>query len=198
MRSQTIRTFIAIPIPEGVSAWLRQIQDQLRLPGLNVRWLAARNVHLTLKFLGDIDPARVSEIAAQVDVAAATIPSFRLQAKGVGVFPNFSKARVLWVGLTGDVERLRTLQANLETGLEAVGFAREGRGFRAHLTIGRARQHLNARMMLETLESLKAAASDAFPVDRLSLYQSTLKPAGAQYTLLHSAHLENAPKLGED
>ena len=191
--SGTIRTFVAIPIPDAVAVWLQQIQAQLRSPSLKIRWVATANIHLTLKFIGDIDPSRIPEIAAQMHAAAGTIPSFWLEAKGVGAFPNLRKARVLWVGLTGDLERLRILQTNLETGLETVGFNREGRNFRAHLTIGRARQQLDAPTIGASLEPLKDAASGAFRVDRLSLYQSTLKPAGAQYTLLHTVHLESAP-----
>jgi 2'-5' RNA ligase len=191
MSMGTIRSFIAVPIPDAVTAWLQQIQAKLRSPGRNIRWVAARNIHLTLKFLGDIDPTRIPEIAARMDAAATPVGTFRLQAKGVGAFPNLRKARVFWAGLAGDLDPLRTLQVNLETGLEAIGFAREGREFQAHLTLGRARRYLDARSLADSLEALKEAASEAFQVDRLALYQSTLKPTGAQYIRLHTARLEN-------
>ena len=186
-----LRVFVAVPIPDAVALFLRQVQARLQSPGMHIRWSATPNIHLTLVFLGDIDPTRVSAVTAQMDAAAERSHAFSLVAKGVGVFPNLRHARVVWVGLSGDLDRLKSIQATLESGLESVGFNRESRAFRAHLTIGRTRQRIDASTIKAALDPLQEVASDAFRVDRLMLFSSILKPTGAQYTLLHTAHLAN-------
>ena len=186
---QNLRAFVAVPIPDAVALFLMQIQGRLQLPGRNIRWVAAKNIHLTLTFLGDVDPSRVSAIAAQMDAAANVTTAFSLTAKGVGVFPDLRRARVLWVGLVGDLDRLKAIQATLESGLESEGFKRASRGFGAHLTIGRIRRRIEAQVIGESLAPLKSVASDFFRVDRLMLFKSMLKPNGPEYTLLHTSHL---------
>jgi RNA 2',3'-cyclic 3'-phosphodiesterase len=186
---KTLRAFVAIPIPDRVTVFLRQSQARLRLPEMNVRWVAAKNIHLTLKFFGDIDSSRISAVAAQMDAVAGMTRPFSLAAEGVGVFPNLRRARVLWVGLTGDLDRLKAIQAALESGMESIGFRRESRDFGAHLTIGRIRHRMDARMIGASLDYLKDAASDFFRVDRLMLFKSVLKPNGPEYSQLHTSHL---------
>ncbi|WP_372677583.1 RNA 2',3'-cyclic phosphodiesterase [Desulfosarcina sp.] len=186
---KTLRAFVAVPIPDAVSRFLMQVQARLPLPRGSIRWVAAKSIHLTLKFLGDIDPSHVPAVAAQMDATAGVTAAFSLTAKGLGVFPDPRQARVLWVGLSGDLDRLNTIQATLDSGLESVGFKRETRGFGAHLTIGRIRRRIDARLIGESVESFKAVASDSFRVDRLMLFKSMLKPSGPEYTLLHMSHL---------
>lgn len=187
--ANTLRTFVALPVPQAVTGFLEQIQERLRPSVANVRWVPVENVHLTLKFLGDIDPAMVPAIVTQVDAAARTIHPFTLVAKGVGGFPNRRQARVVWVGLAGDLEALESLHHNLESGLATLGFKRDHRAFRAHLTLGRMRRPAASKTLGDLLEPLTAEASAPFGVDQLRLYRSVLKPTGAEYTLLHAAHL---------
>lgn len=185
----TLRTFIALPIPDGVAAFLKRMQERLRSPVANIRWVPVANIHLTLKFLGDIDPSRVPAINARLDAVARSIPCFTLTAEGVGVFPNLRQARVFWVGFSGVNKPLEALQQKLESGLETLGFKREPRAFRAHLTIGRSRQRTDSKALGALLEPLKTEVSDSFGVDQIRLYQSVLTPSGAEYSLLHTAHL---------
>lgn len=189
---KTIRTFIAVPIPNAVAVFLQQVQSQLQLAAMDIRWVATQNIHLTLKFLGDIDPSRVPAVAAKLDSAAAAIAPFEIKASGVGVFPNLRHARVLWVGLAGEIDLLTALQTILESGLDSVGFKGEPRDFRAHLTIGRTRRRMDAQTLGAALESLRAAGSDSFRVDRLTLFQSKLKSAGAEHIPLHTSLLSEA------
>ena len=186
---ETLRAFIAVPMPDAVTAFLKDVQTRLRANRLNIRWVPAQNVHLTLKFLGDIDPSMVPEIAVRMDTAAGTMRPFSIAPGGVGIFPNFRQARVVWVGLTGDIDRLHQLHEALSIGLEEAGFAREKRAYRAHLTVGRTRQRIPAQDLIAMLAPLQDAVSDPFKADRLALYQSTLKPAGAQYDRLHTSTL---------
>ena len=187
--NKTLRAFIAIPIPEAVTVFLRQVQRRLEAQPMNIRWVAAKNIHLTLKFLGEIEAPQLSAVTSQMDAATATTAPFSLTANGVGVFPNHRRARVWWVGVAGDTDRLRMLQSNLETRLTTAGFGMSSRDFKAHLTIGRTRQRINAKTVGTSLGPLHEAASGSFRVDRLVLFQSILKPAGAEYTRLHISHL---------
>ena len=185
----TLRTFIALPVPDGVAAFLKRMQERLRSPDASIRWVPVANIHLTLKFLGDIDPSVVPAINVQLDAVAQSIPPFTLTAEGVGVFPNLRQARVVWVGFSGDIKPLEAIQQKLESGLETIGFKREPRAFRAHLTIGRSRRRMDTKALSTLLEPLKSEASEPFNVDQIRHYQSVLKPSGAEYALLHAAHL---------
>lgn len=186
---KTLRAFIAIPIPEPVAAFMQQIQSQLQARRLDCRWPAAENIHLTLKFLGNIEPTQVIDIAGRMDAIATRQPPFSIRAGGVGVFPNLRRARILWVGLAGDIDRLRHLQTALDCGLAAEGFDRASRDFQPHLTIGRSRRRIHAKVLEKALASLQDLAADPFRVDQMVLFQSILKPSGAEYKRLHSARL---------
>lgn len=184
-----LRTFIAVPMPQAMIAYLQETMHRLRESRLNIRWIPASNVHLTLRFLGDIDPSLVPGISAGMDTAVQNVTPFRLTADGPGVFPNLRQARVIWIGLTGEVDRLQQLRAGIEAGMAKCGFREETRPFRAHLTIGRTRQRVPASDIAAMLASLKESVSDSFKVDRITLYQSTLRPTGAVYHRLHTSAL---------
>jgi 2'-5' RNA ligase len=187
--ANTLRTFVALPVPGAVTGFLKQVQQELRSAVVNIRWVPTANIHLTLKFLGDIEPSTVSAIKGRLDAVSRSIASFILTAKGVGVFPNLRQARVVWVGLDGDMKQLVLLKNNIESELTALGFKGDHRPFQAHLTIGRMRQRPDAKALGAMLQPLKEAVSEPFGIDQIRLYQSVLKPTGAEYTLLHVAHL---------
>jgi 2'-5' RNA ligase len=179
-----IRAFIAVNIPTNVLSHIRSIQTALSAGGLSMRWTPPGNIHLTLKFLGSIgrgDADRISEVMAETVQDAAPI---RLSARGLGVFPGVRRPRVLWIGLQGDTAALIALQGRLEAGLEGLGFARESRPFKAHLTIGRARGPVDPRKLVRLMERSGAGESPPFSADALVLYQSQLFPAGPVYTEL--------------
>ncbi len=187
--ADTLRTFIALPVPDRVTEFLKAIQQRLRPMMTDIRWIPAANIHLTVKFLGNSDPSMVPAISGCLDAVARSIAPFTLSAKGCGTFPNRRQAKVLWVGLTGDLNQLASLYHNLELTLVALGFKRERRPFRAHLTLGRARRRPDPKLLDALLEPLKEAASEPFGVNQIRLYRSVLKPTGADYTLLHTADL---------
>jgi len=192
MPDDTLRTFIAIPVPAPVTALIDRVQSRLKRMEMNVRWVPSGNAHLTLKFLGAIDATRVAGIAEKLDPVAATIRPFSLQAAGVGVFPTVRQARVFWIGLQGDIEPLMRLQRRIDESLALIGFKTDHRPFRAHLTIGRPRRRLSAETVQAALAPLRSVTSDAFPVDRVVLYRSTLNPTGATYTRLHAASFDRS------
>jgi len=134
-----IRSFIAIDIPEDTREKITAVQELLKRSRAGVRWVRPTSIHLTLKFLGNIHPTQVDEIAAAAAQVVVDEPPISLCPADLGCFPSHRKPRVIWVGLRGEVERLVNIQAGLERALEPLGFAQEGRGFRPHLTIGRVK-----------------------------------------------------------
>lgn len=189
---KTLRVFIAIPIPEVVTRFLKDTRTALEPSGMKPRWVRVENIHLTLKFLGDIDAAFVDPVAERMDAAVGAHEPFVLIARGVGGFPNLRSFRVLWIGVDGDTHRLETLQRDVESGLETLGVGKERRRFHPHLTLARTRQRMDGRRFGLLDASWAQHASDAFRVDRICLFASVLKPGGAEYRRLHTSYLTNS------
>jgi 2'-5' RNA ligase len=180
-----IRSFIAIDLPEDTRKTLSVVQEKLEQSRAAVRWVKPPAIHLTLKFLGNILPAQVDDIAAAIEQLVRDEPPLTLCVAGLGGFPSTRKPRVIWVGLRGEVERLANIQAGLEKVLEPLGFAREGRGFRPHLTIGRVKDRHRLQPLIEAMSTLKLPKFNCFDADEIILYKSELRPTGAIYTKLH-------------
>ena len=184
-----IRAFIAIPLPREVIDQARKLQDQLREEGLRMRWTRPEAMHLTLKFLGDIDRARSAEIEKALAAVGGPGGPLALAAKGLGVFPTVKKARVLWMGIAGKTHLLLAIHSRLEGQLAALGFQPEKRRFNAHLTLARAREPLDPRRLVSCIESIGGFKAVPFEARQIVLYQSELKPEGAVYTALASGDL---------
>lgn len=189
-----IRSFIAIELPEETRQKLAAIQEQLSQSRAGVRWVRPTSIHLTLKFLGNIHPTQVDDIAAAAAQVIGEDSPLTLCAAGLGAFPSQRKPRVIWVGLRGEVERLAKIQTDLEKVLEPLGFAREERGFRPHLTLGRVKDRRRLQPLIEALSKLEIPEFNSFDVDEIILYKSDLRPTGAIYTKLHRMPLA-APAL---
>jgi len=153
-----------------------------------VRWVAAGRVHLTVKFLGEISEADIDRVTVVCHRVCRGLAPFSLTLKGVGAFPGLKRPRVLWVGLGGDLNRLASLQQELETALEGTGFPRENRPFSPHLTVGRIRSLRNLSRLSEIL-SHEDLANRPFPVHEVGIYRSVLGPQGPTYTKLASCRL---------
>ena len=138
--SQTIRSFIAIELPEGVVALLGKLQQDLKAIRLKAGWVQPSNIHLTLKFLGDIKADDIDKIGGAMQEAVKGCEPFRLTVGGIGFFPGIKRPRVIWVGVGGQTQPLFALQRSLEDRLAAVGFPKEKRSFKGHLTLGRFRR----------------------------------------------------------
>ena len=180
-----IRTFIAIELPEETRQTLAAIQQELKRTGAGVRWVKPSSIHLTLKFLGNIHPGQVDDIAAVTAQVVRSEPLLTLRAAGLGTFPSQQNPRVIWVGIEGEVKRLTHIQNRLENDLVALGFAREKRGFRAHLTLGRVKDKGNRQGLIAAMTELEIPEFNSFDVTEIILYKSELRPTGAIYTKLH-------------
>jgi len=168
---------------------LADLQTQLkRARGANaVRWVTPAGIHLTLKFLGDVDAEKIPAIEQAVAEACAGSAPFTLKFAGIGAFPNTRRPSVVWVGVGGDVERAGLLAEKIEDNCLALGLARDARAFAPHLTIGRAKQDARAddvRLVGEMIERAERIELPEFRVERVSVMQSVLKPSGSVYTRL--------------
>jgi 2'-5' RNA ligase len=189
---EKIRAFIAISLPESVLQAMGQAQQTLGRLGRGIRWVRKEGIHLTLKFLGDVDRDDVERIQIAMERATEEASPFVLTGQGTGVFPDLRRPRVIWMGLSGDLQRLFAHQANLETLLDDLGFPKDKRPFKGHLTLGRVKGHLDATELREALEGLAGFQTDAFTVQSVALFQSTLRPHGAVYTKLAEVPLGSA------
>jgi 2'-5' RNA ligase len=184
-----IRSFIAIDLPEATRQGLAAVQEHLKQSGAGVRWVKPGSIHLTLKFLGNIHPAQVEDIARAVAQTVGDEPPIALGAAGLGAFPSRRKPRVIWIGMEGEVQRLTRIQSRVENALEPLGFVREKKPFRPHLTIGRVKDRRRLQSLIDAMAELKIPEFDSFDVTEIILYKSDLRPTGAIYTKLHRTSL---------
>ena len=190
---EEIRSFIAIELPEEVKEGLARLRNELeRDEHRFVKWVDTGGIHLTLKFLGNIPFKQVTEITEAMEEAAQGIPPFHLEISGLGVFPGLKQARVFWVGIGGEIDKLSRLQRNIDSALAALGFAREERPFVPHLTLARIRQGASPserRSFGELVSSTFFGDKYQVAVGTISLMKSQLTPAGAIYTCLSLVEL---------
>ncbi len=190
---EEIRAFIAIELPDEVRRGLAGLRRELQRDEHRfVKWVDPEAIHLTLKFLGNIPSRRVTEIARAIEVAAKATAPFELDVSGLGVFPNLRQVRVLWVGIGGEVDRLKELQRGIDTELAALGFDREDRPFVPHLTLARVRQGASPsdrRSLAELVDTAVFEDKYEAKVETVSLMRSELTPAGAIYSRLSEAVL---------
>jgi 2'-5' RNA ligase len=180
-----MRTFIAIDLEPKIKKNLIDFLAGLKQLGQkNISWVRQEGMHLTLKFLGEIDETQVALIKEFLNSTLRNYGRFPLAVTGTGFFPSNPKyLRVLWVGVE-EQPALMSLQRELESGLENLGFPREKRAFHPHLTLGRVRAPSNLRDVLDELEKHKNSAFGEMSVQKITFFQSTLKPSGAEYTVL--------------
>ena len=175
-----VRIFIALELPGVVGRTLGDTIGILRVLGNQVRWVRPEGVHLTLKFLGDVDEARAPEVVACVQQASGKVAPFTVRTSGLGGFPDRERARVVWVGIAGDLQPLALLQREIEGALAQIGFPEDRRKFFPHLTLGRVRR----RPVSLPSGATESVQSVNFRVDRVTVMKSDLRPDGAVYTPL--------------
>ena len=188
-----MRCFIAIDIGEKIRSALSDLQQQLQdgvdVKKSDVKWVNPENIHLTLKFLGEIKDAKVVEVCNIVRAVAGRHKSFELDIESVGHFGGKS-ARVLWVGTGQGRENLLELQKDIEKSLALAGWPQETREFSGHLTLCRIRKPAAGVKLAQMSEDYKDFKLGTMPADSVSVYQSLLKPTGPIYTVLGSYKLQ--------
>ena len=191
---EQVRAFIAIELPEELKCRLTQLEAQLKLgKPSSVKWVDPAGIHLTLKFLGNIAVDRISEITRAMVAATQGIAPFHLEVKGLGVFPNSRRARVAWVGISGEVDKVAQLQQCIEASLAPLGFTAESRPFTPHLTLARLRDRASPdeqQRLGQLIASTKFEAVSTIEVDSINLMRSQLTREGAIYSRLSSVELK--------
>lgn len=185
------RIFTAIDISDETRRMTADYITDLRaaFPNVRVGWDKPEKLHLTLKFLGDIDKAQLRNLAEAVEETVKRISSFKLRISKTGTFPSEKKARVLWLGVEDEKGSLQKLNEILENECERKGFAKEKRSFKAHLTIARLREPQNSKELIErhlqnNFESVE------FTVSGITIYESNLQKSGSIYSIVSEHKLK--------
>ena len=186
--SETLRTFIALPLPDE---WIAQlggtIADLSRVLPHGIRWVSPDGIHLTLKFLGATDSRVAPRILDAIAENFSDASSPLLSLSALGTFPAGRNPRVIWAGVSGGAEGLEDLHRRAERGVSGLGWSMDGRPFRPHLTLGRVRDRVNARQRQAISDAVAGArlpATRDWRPDTVRLYRSVLTPRGARYSNL--------------
>jgi 2'-5' RNA ligase len=183
-----IRAFIAVDLDDPVIDKICDAIEVLKSRITELRWLKKENLHLTLKFLGNIVESQVESIVAALGQPLRLFSPCTISANGLGVFPDFRRPKILWVGLSGD--QLADLAAKIESALVPLGFVPESRVFTPHLTIGRWRENSRpTKNLRQEIASWNDCEFGACAVRQIVLFQSVLRPEGASYRKLRTIQL---------
>jgi len=192
---ETIRTFIAIELTDALHRALADAEAQFERDRAArfVRWVAPENIHITLKFLGDVDTDRMSDLPRALADACVGIAPFMLTIDGAGAFPNLRRPNVVWIGARGQIEIAAHLSQKIDAACAALGFAREERPFAPHLTLGRVKRDASPserQLVGAMIENVKIGDLGELRVERVSVMKSELKPTGSVYSRLHVIELQ--------
>ncbi|MCU0873213.1 MAG: RNA 2',3'-cyclic phosphodiesterase [Pirellulaceae bacterium] len=192
--SKKIRTFIAVELSAAVRAEAVRLVELLRPAGGDAKWVEPQNMHLTLKFLGDVREEAIADVCRVVTKAAVDFPPFDIKLSGAGAFPDLRRPRTLWIGVTQGQQELVRLQTAIERALAKRGFPKENRDFFPHLTIGRIRESGPQMGELGQLIHIHADfAAGGSTVREVVVFASHLSSSGPAYEALARAALGAAP-----
>jgi 2'-5' RNA ligase len=177
--------FIAIDVPGEIRERLAAVQERIRVSTNSARWVAPESIHVTLKFIGEMPEKRREDI--DLALRGLTWKHIRVNIHGVGFFPGTRSPRVFWAGL--EAVAIEGLAKEIDSRLERAGFDRERRKFRPHLTLARAKNSHLDKGMINAAAPFTDADFGTFTVDRIFLFESTLKSGGSVYTKLQEYRL---------
>jgi 2'-5' RNA ligase len=188
-----IRAFIAIDLSEEIQLHLEEVQKNYRaqLKHIPIRWVVPENIHLTLKFLGDVSISNLNLLTDMIQAEISSHHQFDISVGGSGAFPNNRQPRVIWIGVEAPTE-LAAIQNGIETTTARLGYTREERPFSPHLTLGRVSRNISSQEMKiisKTLDTTRVGFLGITCVDKVHLYRSDLQPTGAVYTQIFSSSL---------
>jgi RNA 2',3'-cyclic 3'-phosphodiesterase len=176
-----IRAFLAIDLPASLRPILFRAQEELKKSGADVKWVPVGNIHITLKFFGNITEAQVADLSEAVTALAAGQKPLSLTVKAAGAFPSPKSPRVVWLGVGGDLDLIRNFHRRLDAAFATLGFPPEGRPFAPHLTLGRVKSPSGRAALTRCLVQLPPPDAAPFQVNEVVLFRSNLSPQGATY-----------------
>lgn len=191
------RLFIAVEVPPDARRALERVQAELQreVPDHVVRWVRPEGIHVALKFLGDVPRGSIAEIQLALEEAVRGHGPFSLTAFGLGAFPNTRRPRVVWIGVEGEIRRLKALRRSVEETVSPLGYPSEDRPFEPHLTLGRVERGASRSeldLIGDLVERSEIGELASWRVEAVSLMRSELKPGGAVYTEVYRAPLLGA------
>ena len=175
-----MRTFIAVELPDNIRRIIAEYSGSLRAQIPKVKWVAPENLHLTMKFLGEVPEGQLDSVKECVARTVEGFDPFIVELEHLGFFPNSHQPRVIWIGASGGADHLLELFQKLEDCLESTGFDRDAKTFSPHLTIGRVKRHAHIAIP----PGIPEFDGETFEVNGLSVIMSTLTPQGPIYKTL--------------
>jgi RNA 2',3'-cyclic 3'-phosphodiesterase len=191
------RLFIAVPLDEAAHDAVVTLVDEVRAvveaaarePRSEVRWVRMDGLHLTVRFLGATEPARVADVVGVVEGVASGTPAFRITIRGAGAFPSPSRPRTIWLGIDEGHSALGNVASAIDEGLVSAGWPHDDRPFRAHLTLARADGRREGPLVARTLAERTSGFETTFTANRLILFESVTGGGPARYVVVHDAPL---------
>ena len=188
---QSLRTFIAIELDPKLQDALNLIQKELKEVGADVKWVKHDNIHVTLKFLGDVPLEKIDSIKSVMQTTLAPIPAFSMVLTHLGAFPKVENPQIIWVGATADKNSIKHIADSLEENLKTIGFEKEKRDFEPHITLGRMRSSQNKFALSKKIKNFQFPAECPRQlVNQVALFKSTLTPQGPIYETLAKINLK--------
>ena len=181
-----MRLFIAIEIPESIRSAFASLLKEFRAVAPQLKWVRAENLHVTLKFLGETDPAKLGALQNVLSAVRSAEP-VSLEFRGLGFFPNEKRPRVFWAGMEASAN-LKTLAADIDQTVHPLGFPLEERPFTPHLTLARFSLPGIPPKLLQAINEKNSQSFGSLGTRQFHLIESKLKPAGAEYTTVQSFH----------
>jgi 2'-5' RNA ligase len=178
-----MRTFIAVELPERIKREIEQLQAPFKETDTFVSWVKPKNIHVTLKFLGEVSEEKINEVFSATEKAVEGARKFTMSLRGTGAFPNLRRPRVIWVGAGSGGGELSQMAVRIEQEMEKIGFPKEKRKYSAHFTIGRVKSPKNIEKLMELVSS-SDFQTEEIEVNEVVVIRSQLDPGGAIYTPL--------------
>ncbi len=184
-----IRTFVAVRLTDDVKKCVGALAGELRALEPDVKWVETGLLHITLKFLGDIEEDATGDVLNAIETVARDMPAFDVVFSGLGAFPNTRRPRVVWAGVEKGADELVDLAGKVDDELVKIGFCKEEKTFRPHITLGRAKRGKTPQKLEAGIKKVSAEDLGTQTVDRVELVKSELRPTGPVYTPLGSLEL---------
>ncbi len=189
-----MRAFIAIELPPEIKDYLKKLQDKLKTRGAEVKWVEPPNIHLTLKFLGEINEDQSQEIIKIIKDVSSAKPAFDIALGDLGAFPRITSPRIIWVGIDAGAKETRQIAQELEDQISSrLGMPKDPKGFSAHITIARIKSAFNITGLIQDLKNMAGIMPEEklqFKAAKISLIKSTLTPEGPLYETFQEASLK--------
>ena len=185
-----IRAFIAISLPSSVKELALQVRERFRDCGKTVRWIDPKNVHLTIRFLGDIPEEKIEPVGQAIEKAVEHFPPFQMKIDGIGAFPNLRHPRVIWMGVAEPTATLIHIEAKISENLAELGLSRDKKKFSPHITLGRVKSNEKKALLSKIIQSQELPGCLEIHVKSVELFKSELKPTGAIHSVLGRFNLK--------